>query len=58
MQYPYWTVEGRRFNQFDLADAFASRMARELEYPVPVMEKLDDMTPAYTVVTKQPKEKA
>lgn len=52
--YPYWTVEGRTFTNFTHAEAFAHRMALEADYDIPVMEKLDEFTPAYAVVTKSP----
>jgi len=55
-KYPYYKVEGRRFEfeAFDYAVAFARRLAAQMARPVHVIRELDNWTPAAVIYTAEP----
>ena len=56
--YPYYTVEGRRFEDkdADLAVHFARSLANRMGRRVYVMKKLDNWTAAYVSFTAAPED--
>lgn len=54
--YPYYTVEGRRFSaeEHRLAVYFARHMANRMGRPVHVIRVLDHMTPDAVIYTAEP----
>ena len=57
-QYPYYTVEGRRFEykNFHFAVHFARDMANRMNRSVHVIRALDRMTPDAVIYTAEPEE--
>ena len=55
-QYPYYTVEGRRFaaEEFRLAEHFARLLANRQGRPVYLLRALDPWTPAAVIITAKP----
>ena len=55
-QYPYYTVEGRRFSveEYRLAVYFARHMANQMGRPVHMIRELDHMTSAAVLYTAEP----
>lgn len=57
-EYPYYTVEGRRFEDKDahLAVHFARHLANRMGRRVYVMKTLDNRTPAYPMFIAEPED--
>lgn len=55
-KYPYYTVEGRRFeaNGYQFAVHFARDMANRMGRPVSLIRTLDRMTPDAVIYTAEP----
>ena len=55
-RYPYYKVEGRRFetDHFQYAVHFARRLAAQMGRPVHVIRELDSWTPAAVIYTAEP----
>lgn len=57
-EYPYYTVEGRRFpaEEYRLAVCFARHMANQAGRPVSLVRALDRMTPDAVIYTAEPEQ--
>ena len=59
-QYPYYTVEGRRFaaEEYRLAQHFARLLANRYGRPVHLLRALDRWTPDAVIFTAEPEAEA
>ena len=57
-QYPYYTVEGRRFagEEYRLAECFARLLANRQGRPVHLLRVLDRWTPEAVLFTAEPED--